>query len=113
MKIGNKFLIVCLVCFIFIGLTYNIYNDHKRQKLFQNSKNTIGILIEESHSSQKFLVGYFYYYVGKKKFKIREKQNFSHLKKGDTVLIRYAVEDPSVARVIDKYYMQKYKHLAE
>ena len=31
------------------------------------------------------------------------------LKKGDTVLIKYSIEDPSVAEVIDFCYMKKHK----
>lgn len=30
---------------------------------------------------------------------------------GDTVLIKYAVEDPELTVIVDKYYMQKYRHL--
>lgn len=29
---------------------------------------------------------------------------------GDTVLIKYSIENHSVARVIESFYMKKYKH---
>lgn len=32
---------------------------------------------------------------------------------GDTVLIEYAESDPKLAVMVDKYYMQKYKHLKD
>jgi hypothetical protein len=37
--------------------------------------------------------------------------DFSFLKIGDTVLIEYAKDDPTVAKVKDRYYMKKYNYL--
>jgi hypothetical protein len=30
---------------------------------------------------------------------------------GDSVLIEYAIQDPSIARVVDRYFMKKYRYL--
>jgi hypothetical protein len=35
------------------------------------------------------------------------------MKIGDSVLIEYAIQDPSVARVKDFYYMKKYHYLRD
>lgn len=35
------------------------------------------------------------------------------MKKGNTVLIMYSLKQPEIAKVIDKYYMNKYKHLKQ
>lgn len=79
--------------------------------MFQKTNTTLAILIEEHHGSERFRNGRFYFFVNKERFEIKEFRNFKELTKGDTVLIEYSVEDPSVARVVDKYYMKRYRHL--
>lgn len=100
-----------LILFTIGSIVYGIYNDNRRKQLFKNSLIVKGILLEEIHESVRTAHGKFYFFVNHKKVKLKEYSYFSHLKKGDTVLIEYAVEDPTVARVIDKYYMKKYKNL--
>lgn len=98
--------IVFLFSSLFIGLFLNI----RREKLLSNSQTTIGYLVEE-YNGGKNPRGTFIFRIGKKKYIFDYIGDFSYMNKGDTVLIKYSIEDPSVARVIDRYYMQKYKHL--
>jgi hypothetical protein len=95
----------------FLVLLYGMLREDRRMKLFQNTEVTYGFLIEEDHGSAKFRYGKFYFFVKNKRFDVEERDYFTELSKGDTVLIEYAIKDPSVARVNDKYYMQKYKYL--
>lgn len=95
----------------FFALLYGMLREDRRMKLFQKSEVTIGFLIEEHHGSANFRYGKFYFFVKNKRFDIKVWNYFNELSKNDTVLIEYAIEDPTVARVKDKYYMQKYKQL--
>jgi hypothetical protein len=94
-----------------LGLSYNIYNDNRRNTLFKKSKLTQGFLVREDHSSHKFLSGDFEFLVKNKKCSFRHNGDFSFLKVGDTVLIEYAIDDPTVARVKDRYYMKKFNYI--
>ncbi len=100
-----------LILFTIGGICYGIYYDNRRNNLFKKSSIVKGILFEETHESVRTAHGQFYFFINHKKVKLKEYSFFSHLKKGDTVLIEYAIEDPTVARVKDKYFMRKYKHL--
>lgn len=42
-------------------------------------------------------------------FTLIDKTYFWYLKEGDTVLLKYSIEDPSIGEVIDPCYMQKHK----
>lgn len=97
--------------FLFCALMFNLLYDHYKEDMLKNSKEVFGVLIKESHSSNNFTYGDFYYYAGKKKHILSYTGDFSYLKKGDTVLIRYAREDPSIAVVSDRYFMKKYWYL--
>jgi hypothetical protein len=107
----KKYWIYIFVFITIIGISYNIYNDNRRENLFMNSNVTKGILIEEIHESVRTTHGEFNFYVKKNKIKLKEYSYFSHLKKGDTVLIEYSIADPKVARVKDKYYMKKFSYI--
>lgn len=106
----RKYWIIIFVILTIFGISYNIYNNNRRNKLFKNSKIVKGILIKEIHESVRNANGEFYFFVNRKKIKMKEYSYFSHLKTGNTVLIEYAIEDPSVARVKDKYYMKKFNN---
>lgn len=96
--------------FIFFALLYGMLREDKRMKLFQNSKITFGYLISK-YSAGKNPTGTFLFIYRNKMIKFDNIGDYSQLNKGDTVLIEYAIEDPTVARVKDKYVMQKFKHL--
>ncbi len=105
--------IIFVIMIIIFGLGYNIYNNSRRNTLLKNSMLITGFLVSEDHSSHKFLSGDFKFLVKNKKYSFRHNGDFSFLKVGDTVLIEYAVDDPTVARVKDRYYMKKYKYLKD
>lgn len=95
---------------VFFSLLFNILNYYYRDELLKKSYSTIGIMIKD-YSKGKNGSGTFEFLIKSKKHYFREIKDFSHLKRGDTVLIEYAIEDPSVARVKDSYYMHKFQRL--
>jgi len=100
-------LAIVLYCIFVINI---FYQNHK-EELLENSKIVTGKLISEEHSSQKFINGRFTYFVNKKKYCLRYTGDFSYMNIGDSVLIEYAIQDPSIARVVDRYFMKKYRYL--
>jgi hypothetical protein len=97
---------------LFVSILFGIIRYNKRETLLKNSNSTFGILVRQ-YSKGKNPNAVFTYKVKDKIYEFNQIGNYTNFKKGDTVLIEYAIEDPSVARVVDKYYMQKYKHLKE
>lgn len=95
---------------IFFALLFGFINEDRKQKLLQNSRTTHGILIKEDHIG-KNPTGTFRYHINGKDFEVDQIGDFSFLNEGDTVLIEYAIEDPTVAKVKDRYYMLNNRHL--
>lgn len=93
-------------CFI----VYTFIQEKKEDKLLEKSKKHFAILVEISpgnaHASSS---GDFKYKVNAKEYEFNQSGDYTFMQVGDTVLIEYAIEDHSVARVLDKHYMQKYK----
>lgn len=110
-KLKNKLFYLIILIF-FLLFVYKFYKDDRESKLLKSSKETLGFLVDiseggahdQNHAEIKFTVN-------KRKYSFRHNSNFSFMKLGDTVLIKYAVKDHNVATVIDKYYMKKYKYL--
>ena len=106
-KIKYIFYISIFFC---VGFGINYLLDYRQSYLL--SKNT---KITFAYYHKSFIsVG-----SGKRsvfQFKLKEKkvffiimEKYSFLQKGDTVLIRYSVDDPDLVEVIDFCYMQKHK----
>lgn len=101
-----------LLAFLIFVLT-NYYLEKKEQKMLNNYFTTTAIVLE-IHQPQVIHDSYsgtFQYEVGGKIYKFTEVGNFSFLKLGDTVEIKYAKENHAIAKVIDKFYMSKYRNL--
>jgi hypothetical protein len=106
-----KFSIIFLLFAVLLAL-YSFFSDLRKEKLLENSKNTFGIIkVIDKGSVRGTPFCKFEYKVEKEFFNSKEYGEFSNLSLNDTVLIKYSVDDPSVARVVDKYYMKKYRHL--
>jgi hypothetical protein len=101
MKSFKSKALVIWVLLIFLALLINMLIEDRNQKLLNHSKTVFGTMKFENHSSLKFSYGLFIYYVAKKKYELRYTGDFSNFNPGDTVLIKYAIEDPSVAKVIN------------
>lgn len=82
---------------------YNFWQEKNKEELLKNGSKTFGIFISRNeravHGSPSINVRY---KVNGTKYILKEYGGFPSLKVGDTVLVEYAVEDNSVARVVGK-----------
>ncbi|HRO75734.1 MAG TPA: hypothetical protein PLP27_06280 [Crocinitomicaceae bacterium] len=108
-----KKIILSLAVFMMVFTIYSLFRDRKENQLLEYSRTTTAILIKVSQGSPKSpSSGHFKYTIKGKEYKFSQSGDYyKDMNIGDTVFIKYAIEAPSVARVIDRYYMQKYKHL--
>jgi len=112
-RFKRVYLPTILLFVIFFVVIFRACQNQHDTKLLENSIITNAIIIEiRTGEAVKSIPTVTYSYNVKGKiYKYEENRNINDLRIGDTLLIEYAVEDHSVARVIDKYYMQKYKYL--
>lgn len=96
-----------------IVLLYRFFESRHEDELLKKSDETTAILtlIRDGKSVRDSASGKYKYIVKGKSYVYEENRNFNDLQIGDTILIEYAIEDPSVAKVVDKYYMKKYQRL--
>ena|SRR6218665_1550565 len=109
----SKQLLIVTVAILLIVITYRGINEYRKDKALKNSKSTIGILseIHTPKGVRDLNYGIIQYRVNGIQYETKSFKNYSILKLGDTVQIEYAIRDNSIARVVDKYYMKKYKYL--
>lgn len=101
------------ILLMLIVMFYLILRNYFHSKLLENAKETKAILIEKSsgHGVNETANGTFKYEVQNELFEFNQSGDYEFMNLGDTVLIEYAIEDHSVARVKDKFYMKKYLYL--
>jgi hypothetical protein len=105
----KKILIVCVSIFSLIWIVAGIRSCRISQKLEHSKK---GFAIFTKHVSETAKMpsgGYFEYTVNGETYSIKERGYYEHLEVLDSVEIIYSIEDPSVARVINSHYMDKYR----
>lgn len=108
----NTILTIVVFSFMGIFIIYTFVKEKKDAELLSNSLEHLGILTKKnSGNSHAPSSGDFKYKIDKIEYSFNQSGTFDFMEVGDTVLIEYAVEDPSVARVVDKYYMKKYRHM--
>jgi hypothetical protein len=104
-----------IVAFSVMGLLviYQVVRNERNSQLLKKSMKCPAVLTEilSGNGVRSSHAGTYTYVVKGDSYTYQEASNFNMLKVGDTILIEYAVQDHSVARVVDKYYMQKYKYL--
>lgn len=108
-KLAN-YLIVLFVAIIVYAVARNRYITNKLSGKTQFEKAIITKINSGTGVRQIAGVNYFYFIKGKK-YTGSDNGNFNILKTGDTVLIKYSIENNSVSEVANKYYMQKYHKL--
>lgn len=96
--------------FFIIGFLKKDFDDKRTEKLLDGKTKTIKVVLH--YAQMGFNSGF---YVGCK-FKINNaieevligtRHNFLQI--GDTILIKYSVEDPILVEIVDPCYMQKHK----
>lgn len=98
------------ILFLLVSIIIGFYNQNRREKLLKfNTKETHAIYDGFAIVKNTGPESYFYFKVNDQKILTFELGKYEFLQKGDTVLIKYSLEDPSVAEVIDFCYMRKHK----
>ena len=107
----NKKFIVSIIIFVIIGNSIFYLLDLVNQKKLQKEKSSIckGFVDRKIKSGSGGKVIVIYFNVKNYSYSIIESDNNDFIQKGDTVLVKYLVGDPSIAKVIDFCYMQKHK----
>lgn len=109
-KLGSMKTIIFVLIFFGLAFIGAIYFQLKREEKLENTQDSIAIIINKGKTTRGGATVYFE--VNSERFESKIwGGDYSFLNIGDTILIKYAVEDPELVQVIDKYYMQKYKHL--
>jgi hypothetical protein len=108
----NQILILLGIAGMMGFIIYNYTKEKKANVLLNDSVQVPAILIEKNEGNTHAPPsGEFKYKVGRRDYSFTESGKYGDIQVGDTVLIKYAVKDPSVASVVDKYYMNKYQDL--
>lgn len=115
MRMYKNIFIGTFFTFVVVFIIYTALRESKEEELLQDYKTTTAIITKMSQSVYKSPAsGDFKYYVDGRMYKFSQPGDYyKYMSIGDTVLIKYAIKDHNVARVIDKYYMQKYLYLKE
>lgn len=114
MKINKQIKWGGLLALFIVGVVITRYVKNIRQdNLLEDSKQTTAIFYESNFVYRTGYISHFKYKVNGKKYELNQPMKITSLEKGDTVLIEYSIKDPSVAKVVDLYYMEKYKHLRD
>ncbi len=91
-------------------ISYDFLEEANNKKLLsKNFKKTLAIYDDYNNSVKGKPFSNFYFYLKNTKIKFEEDGIYDFLELGDTVLIKYSIEDPNVAEVIDFCYMKKHK----
>ena len=107
---SNKKSFIILLLVVILGLLTNFLLDKRYVKLM--SKNTKQCIAKDDSYSNGRISGpisNFYNEQNNRKILLEELGKYDFLIKGDTVLIKYSLEDPRIAEVIDFCYMKKHK----
>lgn len=86
------------------------YFQLRREEKLKNSKEVKAIIVSRSEAINGGALIRFK--ANSKLVKVQLKSgSYKFAKPGDTILIRYAIEDPELVKVVDRYYMKKYHYL--
>ena len=98
--------------FFVIGLIIRNYLDNRYKKLMtKNTKNTKAVFVRSFISKNSGSMSVYSFDKNGKKEELLISGKSTLIKIGDTVLIKYSREDPSLAEVIDFSYMKKYENV--
>lgn len=107
---NNRIIYFILVPSIVFILIFSFGKEYYRKEKLKRTKNALAVMVEYSTGTVRHsMSGTFQYEINDNTYKFIQSEDFSMLSIGDTVEIEYAVKDNSVARVINKHYMDKYK----
>jgi len=107
---NNKIIYYVLIPSIVFILVFSFGKEYYRKEKLKRTKKAFAVMVEFSTGTVRHSMrGTFQYKINNNTYKFIQSEDFSMLTIGDTVEIEYSIEDNSVARVINKHYMDKYK----
>lgn len=107
---NNKIIYYILIPSIVFILVFSFGKEYYRKEKLKKTETAFAVMIEYSTGTVRHSMrGTFQYKINGNTYKFIQSEDFSMLSIGDTVEIEYSIEDNSVARVINKHYMDKYK----
>lgn len=101
-------MILILIAFVII-FGISLYFQNERERKLKNTRQTKAIITYRSKHLPKSGGANITYSVNGKIFNTGIICDCRDLNLNDTVLIKYAVEDPELVKLVDKYYMKKYR----
>jgi hypothetical protein len=106
-KIKN---LIYIIVFVMISIGVGEFLKNRSKKLLsKNTKTSIAKFHNVVTMVNRGPVSFFEFEHSNEIIIIDINGSYPFLKKGDTVLIKYSQEDPTVAEVIDFCYMKKHK----
>lgn len=90
-------------------LGLGVYFQLRRDKKLEHSKQTVAVITwcgKAINGGAKIS----FYLNGNRINASILNGNYRDYSIGDSILIKYVVEDPELVEVVDKYYMKKYQH---
>lgn len=107
-KLGSKKKIIAVLVLFGLAFIGAIYFQLKREEKLKRTQDSIAIIMNKGKTVRGGVTVYFE--VNSKKIEAKIwGGDYDFLNIGDTILIKYAVEDPELVQVVDKCYMQKYR----
>jgi hypothetical protein len=105
----NKWILYFFGFVIISILVGNLNKDRKKKLLSKNTQIVKGIFTRSFTQINTGIFSIFKSQINHQEIYLEIYDYRDFLFRGDTVLIKYSLEDPTVAEVIDFCYMQKHK----
>lgn len=110
----KKIVGISIIIVMIITLMFRINQTNNINEVLKKTKETKAIIVELKKGGVKSTAGcMFIYHVDRKEYTYFQNGKYDFLKIGDTVLVEYSISDNSIAKIKNKYYMNKYRYLEE
>lgn len=113
-KLKQRRLYILGLSLIGLLILFGAIRNYYRANALEGKKGVAIAIITDINSGrgvrQSASVDYNYIINGEK-FSDHDNGDFNFMKIGDTLLIEYSNDHPSISQVRDKYYMKKYQYL--
>jgi hypothetical protein len=100
-----------LCILIVVSIIKRQFDDRQKVRLFEGETKIIEVVLVKTH--RVYNTGYTLWFSYKVNDEVINNKwsggGYTFLEQGDTILIKYSVEDPTVIEVVDPCYMQKHK----
>ena len=112
LKMDKTKLMLIVLPFLVIGafIYQSIKSNYEKRMLNGKTKETIAVFSGRINSYRGAIGTYYIFEVnGKQHESFSDEQGLGFLKEGDSVRIKYSVQDPDIIKVLDACYLKKHK----